>query len=526
MSRLDFVAHNQLHEVVLGYLKGDEILNYRAVHSACDDVVLGFAKVQLQDVIGQEMPSTALDGGPTDTSGDGTLRSMDAVLVPLLVCCGEDVAEIITTAMAPPRSISDRLFHSDSDALKSKAVAAVCQSMAGADRSSFNTFKHVDVSWAFGKPPESTSWPPPRPSITAAAITSFLSKCRHLQSLDISNIFGLIGDAGIEWVLKECTQLTSLNVRKTTGREEGAIKCLAVGRQRLLNVSAIGDDTSDASMALMNCRNLTQLDISWTEDSIKGVPLEVVAAQAPQLQFLNVSGSRITDKSIVAVATNCLQLKSLDISYSGSTFATESMKLLATNCIHLESLKLAGTCVHDADQFVTLLGINCVHLQVLDVSSKGGMVITDESLSVVAMNCRKLKSLDISRCGRVTDASIMLLANCPQLRVLRLKRLRYATDESIDLIARNCLQLRELSVASTLMITDQSIVAVALHCRYLESLDVSETKGRITDASIKLVASNCLRLRFLNISGIKITAAVCATLPSTCKVKGMPYLRL
>ena len=303
MSRLDFVAHNQLHEVLFGYLKGDEILNYRAVHSACDAVVLCFARTQLQDVIGRKMASTTLDEAPmTNVTNNivSTVRTMDAVLVPLLVCCDEDIAEIITTAMGPPRSISHRLFHSDSDALKSKAVAAVCCSMA-ADWSSVNRLRHFDVSWAFGKPsgniwysqypPESVFRPRAPRVMNDNAIMSFLPDCQGIRSLDVSNTYGFITDASMKRVLESCTRLTSLNVSNTSGRisDDGMI-FLMVGRQRLhsLNVSGTCGSISDASLMLIDFSKLTHLDIGETDGAITDDGLKFVVLQTSNLKSLTV----------------------------------------------------------------------------------------------------------------------------------------------------------------------------------------------------------------------------------------------
>ena len=57
---LDLLAHNQLHEVLFDYLEIEDVLQYRLIHSACDDRLLFYAQTQAKDVFGQELLMIAL----------------------------------------------------------------------------------------------------------------------------------------------------------------------------------------------------------------------------------------------------------------------------------------------------------------------------------------------------------------------------------------------------------------------------------------------------------------------------------
>ena len=109
MTQLSFLAHGQLHEVLFDFLQTKDILDFRCIHSKCDAQVVLYAKTQLQDVVGQEVDHLPL------YHENGTVafylkRTMDSVLMMLLLRCGEDIALVLTQSTGAVRFIGRRLF--------------------------------------------------------------------------------------------------------------------------------------------------------------------------------------------------------------------------------------------------------------------------------------------------------------------------------------------------------------------------------------------------------------------------------
>ena len=88
-----------------------------------------------------------------------------------------------------------------------------------------------------------------------------------------------------------------------------------------------------------------------------------------------------------------------------------------------------------------LVATNCVQLRSLDVS--GNSKITDVTMKLVGTNCRQLHSLDVRWTnGAITDESMKLVAaNCRQLRLLRVGQMLVSptiTEHSFSPLSEDC----------------------------------------------------------------------------------------
>ena len=206
------------------------------------------------------------------------------------------------------------------------------------------------------------------------------------------------------------------------------------------------------------------------------------------LQFLNLSNSRITDKGVeyltTALINNNCKLNNLDLAMNkitdkGVEHLTKA--LINTNC-KLNSLGLEGNQISDkgAEHLATaLINTNC------KLNSLGlvGNKITDKGVehltkALINTNC-KLNSLSLAIFGRRTD-----------------KGVKYLTTA---LTHTNC-KLNSLSLRST-QATDQFIehLATALinnNCKLNLSLGLDSNLGEITDKGVEhltkiLTSSHC-----------------------------------
>ena len=127
---------------------------------------------------------------------------------------------------------------------------------------------------------------------------------------------------------------------------------------------------------------------------------------APQtLQSLSVSGCvRLTDASIVSVASSCRKLSHVDLTQVYDLTDASVVALAESSGQHLASVKL----------------------------SRCGR-ITDEAIASLAAHCPLLRAIAVDDCYSLTDTSIMVLAkSCPLLKTADLSHCPYLTDESVS----------------------------------------------------------------------------------------------
>ena len=228
------------------------------------------------------------------------------------------------------------------------------------------------------------------------------------------------------------------------------------------------------------------------------------------LQFLNLSNSRITDKGVeyltTALINNNCKLNNLDLAMNkitdkGVEHLTKA--LINTNC-KLNSLGLEGNQISDkgAEHLATaLINTNC------KLNSLGlvGNKITDKGVehltkALINTNC-KLNSLGLGIFGRRTDKGVKYLTtalthtNC-KLNSLRLRSTQ-ATDQFIEhlataLINNNCKLNLSLILDSNLgYITDKGVehltkVLTSSHCK-LKRLRLHTRAHRVSEKNKILI---------------------------------------
>ena len=127
------------------------------------------------------------------------------------------------------------------------------------------------------------------------------------------------------------------------------------------------------------CRNLKKLEFSEfqlvTDDMLKQV-----SESCPELLDLNINSKwKITDKGFCNVAEKCLFLQKLDV--SGTRLTNKSFAMIGENLKHLKHLKMR----------------RCDHL-------------TDESVSIIVHHIPDLLTLDIGWCNQLTKETLNAIA--------------------------------------------------------------------------------------------------------------------
>ena len=266
-SSMDFLAHQQLHEVLFSYLEPEDVLRYRTIHSECNKVVLHYARTQLRDVVGQDLSEST----PGAEDFEVIHRRIASSFVKLLTTCGEDIGQLLASAPGGVRTLGEALISIRSPSSPARALNSLLGSLT---EELLKELLHIDLCYV-GK-------------LSSERILPMLAQhASKLRSLSLN----YASEEMMKLVAANCPVLESFTIwfpmLKIT---DDALTALAQqGHLRLLALLRTGEDITDKSMA-------------------------VVATNCLELRALRLyCAPRITDASISLVGTYCLRLRSLTL---------------------------------------------------------------------------------------------------------------------------------------------------------------------------------------------------------------------
>ena len=118
-------------------------------------------------------------------------------------------------------------------------------------------------------------------------------------------------------------------------------------------LAIIGQNCPNLQELILNgCSQITDLGIQILSYNIGGSP------NCPQLQTLNLSGTRITDQAIAYIIRFCRDIQSLDLSYCESITDKGVISIAQTYRQNLHTLNLQG-CSQLTDASITKIAQNC-----------------------------------------------------------------------------------------------------------------------------------------------------------------------
>ena len=131
---LAFLNHQQLHEVLFGFLEPEDVLNYRRIHSECDHLVVRYATNQVQDFVGQDLPPTASwdDERPEAYHRvlDSQFKVLDSRFLRLLSVRGDDIGHVLAGSANGVRTLAVGLIRGKTLVAITKALGTLCSTMA------------------------------------------------------------------------------------------------------------------------------------------------------------------------------------------------------------------------------------------------------------------------------------------------------------------------------------------------------------------------------------------------------------
>ncbi|CAG8628194.1 15844_t:CDS:2, partial [Acaulospora colombiana] len=142
-----------------------------------------------------------------------------------------------------------------------------------------------------------------------------------------------------------------------------------------------------------------------------------------------------------------------------------------TACTRLERLTLNG-CIHLTDNSLSILG-NMPNLVALDLT--GVVDVTDATIVSVANVCNKIQGINLEGCKKVTDIGLLAIAeNCPLLRRIKLCELDRITGNSVSKLVHQCPLLIEIDLNGCIQIDEGAVRDIWTHCSHLRELRLAQ----------------------------------------------------
>ncbi|KAJ8448549.1 hypothetical protein Cgig2_012193 [Carnegiea gigantea] len=156
---------------------------------------------------------------------------------------------------------------------------------------------------------------------------------QELESLNITRCIK-VSDQGLQFVLRKCSLLQSLNLYALSSLTDDAYKSISLlGRLRFLDLCGAQNLSDQGVACVAICRNLASLNLTWCV-RVTDVGVISIAEGCTSLELLSLFGIvGVTDKSLEALARSCSKtLKTLDVN----------------GCVNIKPLSaIASTLIHD-----------------------------------------------------------------------------------------------------------------------------------------------------------------------------------
>ncbi|CAB4380105.1 RNI-like protein [Rhizophagus irregularis] len=255
--------------------------------------------------------------------------------------------------------------------------------------------------------------------ITNMTLSVILSRCRHLESLNLSF----------------CNSLTT----------------------EAFNPAIVDNKASKLNDINLQCC-----------DQVMGNVIDYFNILFPKLVRLDLAGiSGLTTKSLDNMK-NFVSLKFLrirgDLPTEEYLTLDDAFETFARNCIHLCTFSL-NECQSLTDSCIRKLVQSCSKLKELDIMSNN--YLTDVTMQLIGNYCKQLRVLYIGKSPGITDAGVInvIKSDCgPLLEVIDLRRNSNITDETLKEMGSHCRSLREVNFTWCKNVTGSGVGALVRQC--------------------------------------------------------------
>ena len=349
------------------------------------------------------------------------------------------------------------------------------------------------------------------------------TNCPNLEMIDLSNCAELSGNICYHLV-QQCQHLKFLNLSGFVDKLSSSIfNCLHQNmalEQLILSNTVIPQQVNFKNSRLSS---LKQLSVCGSIKKIR--PIIQLLEIGCSFEELDLGYCpEITEEFIIALVKTSKNLKS--ISFANCQFLNDNMiRILVENCPFLERLNLSNTHGWSPAAFISILQFS-QHLKYLNLSQRKPLDLSALERNMLPKAfATDLECLILHNVVLQPDSTIHLLSNCPQLLELDLsnngytfdptkKEQLFLSDDTFSFIIPFCRNLKKLILRKCVRLTDTSIMRIAENFTFLEYLDISEI-NTITNIS-PLALCNQLKILILKSCNYVISAALKPILKKNC----------
>jgi len=203
------------------------------------------------------------------------------------------------------------------------------------------------------------------------------------------------------------------------------------------------------------------------------------SALCPRLkQLAEVSLHRTNDDTIMALVTNCKNLKELTI-IEGESVSDNALFIIGSSLIPLQRLHF----------------YRCPRLTDIGLQSLGALG---------SLSC--LVALHISYSSEISDGGVVsVLEKCPNLQSLSLFGCAKITDVTLKTLAAFCPLLTDLNLFKCANISNHGLVALSGRCRLLQTINLASCEPNVTEDGIKALQQHCRQLTTWNLVNTRVS---------------------
>lgn len=397
------------------------------------------------------------------------------------------------------------------------------------------------------------------------AISKLIHRFPYLKTLDLSKLLhGNLHVALLEIARSSLLNLEALDISNQKSipirglRELGLTTLKNLKVLKCANLYNLCD--SDLMAVVDSLPLLEEIDISYpindldsfsefcalttSEFAVTDCGIEVLSSKLKNLRKANISGNHfLTDKSVLALSTNCLRLREvviLDCSFitlNGLCFILSnspqlsviSMDGIESPCgpsIFIDAILVRALSTLDfqysdiSDEFLSTIAKACIPLKSISVfrctgytmdgiwfllntyqsleflDLTGNLFLNDQSIIDLSQYLQALVAIKLNSCPKLSESTLYTLAkNCPYLEDIGMRKTNLTKEGSLLELVKNP-NIKSLDLAWNSHLSDECLRTIALVCPNLELLDVRSCIG-ITDGGIAEILRSCREIRHL-----------------------------
>jgi len=296
------------------------------------------------------------------------------------------------------------------------------------------------------------------------------------------------------------------------------------------------DHYNRADVVVKSCKNLINATLEGCRN-FQRATLHTLLTSNERLAHLNLTGLvAVNNASCKIVSRSCPQLESFNVSWC-SHMDSRGIKMVLAGCPKLRDLRVGeirgfsgssglevATAIFESNNLERLVLSGCTDLS--DATLQTIINGVDPQIDILSdlplVEPRKLRHLDLSRCTRITDQGLKVLAhNTPLLEGLQLSSCSLLTDSSLSSVISTTpnlthLDLEELSELTNTFLSEH--LAKSPCASRLEHLSISYCEN-LGDSGMLPVVRACTSLRSVEMDNTRISDLVLAEAASMVRAR-------